>query len=65
MAHAPGNQISHDIPAIMRNYRSGGTPWKVIIDPAGKVVFNNFHIELNQATKLIKGLLSNNNYRNS
>jgi hypothetical protein len=58
MAHAAGNHQTHDIPAIMRNYRSGGTPWTVIIDPSGKVVYNNFHIDPKPAVALIKKLLS-------
>ena len=58
MAHAPGNQQTHDIPAIMRNYRSGGTPWTVIIDPSRIVVYNDFHIDPKPAAALIKKLLS-------
>ena len=61
MAHAPGNPQTHEIPAIMRNYRSGGTPWTVIIDPAGKVVYNNFHLDVKPAVELIQDLLSKNN----
>ena len=58
MAHAPGNPKTHTIPDIMRNYRSGGTPWTVIIDPRGRVVFNQFHIEADRATELINLILS-------
>jgi hypothetical protein len=58
MAHAAGNHQTHDIPAIMRNYRSGGTPWTIIIDPAGTVVYNQFHIDANFAAELIKVMLS-------
>ena len=58
MAHAPGDEQTHDLPAIMRDYRSGGTPWTVIIDPAGKVVFNNFHIDAEPATAFMKMLLA-------
>ncbi len=58
MAHAPGNPQTHAIPDIMRNYRSGGTPWTVIIDPSGRVVYNHFHIELQPAVDLINWLLS-------
>ena len=61
MAHAAGNPQTHEIPAIMRNYRSGGTPWTVLIDPKGKVVFNHFHIQPTQATALIEQLLSDAN----
>ena len=60
MAHAPGNPQTHSIPEIMRKYRSGGTPWTVIIDPNGKVVFNEFHLDANLATELIKDMLSKN-----
>jgi hypothetical protein len=57
MAHAPGNRDTHEIPAVMKNYRSGGTPWTVIIDPQGKVVYNNFHIQPHRAVALIERLL--------
>jgi hypothetical protein len=58
MAHAAGNPQTHTIPEIMRKYRSGGTPWTVIIDPKGSVVYNQFHIEPNRAAELIKMILS-------
>jgi hypothetical protein len=58
MAHAAGNPLTHEIPQIMRKYRSGGTPWAVIIDPAGRVVYNQFHIEVPLAETLIRELLS-------
>jgi len=61
MAHAAGDPQTHQIPAIMRKYRSGGTPWTVLIDPKGKVVYNNFHIQPPQAAELITQLLSTNN----
>ena len=58
MAHAAGDPQTHSIPEIMRKYRSGGTPWTVIIDPKGRVVFNQFHIDANPAAELIKAMLS-------
>ena len=39
MAHAAGNSENHLPPDIMITYRSGGTPWSVIIDPEGWVIF--------------------------
>ncbi len=57
MAHAAGNPDTHEIPEIMKQYRSGGTPWTVIIDPEGGVVYNHFHIEPHQVVAFIKGLL--------
>jgi hypothetical protein len=60
MAHAPGNQQTHAVPLIMRNYRSGGTPWTVIINQNGTVMYNHFHIEAEQAVVLIEQLISEN-----
>ena len=57
MAHAAEDQHSRSIPEIMRNYRSGGTPWTVIIDPSGKVAFNDFHVGVVPAVALIEKLL--------
>ena len=61
MAHAPGNPQTHEIPAIMRDYRSGGTPWTVIIDPSGTVAYNNFHLDVQPAAELIENLLAKKN----
>ena len=61
MAHAPGNPQTHEIPPIMRDYRSGGTPWTVIIDQSGKVVYNNFHLDVQPAAELIENLLAQKN----
>ena len=58
MAHAAGNPESHLSPEIMIDYRSGGTPWTVIIDPEGWVAFNDFHIEADAAAAYIEKLLS-------
>ena len=44
---------SSGTPDIMRKYRTGGTPWTVIIDPNGQVVFNDYRID---ASKAIAGL---------
>jgi len=43
MAHDPGQQDIY--PATMVNYRTGGTPWMVVADPSGTVIFNDFHID--------------------
>ena len=58
MAHSAGNPQTHESPQIMKTYRSGGTPWKVIINPAGKVIYNDFHIKPSHARALIEGMLS-------
>lgn len=43
-------------PEIMRLYRTGGTPWVVIIDKQGRVVFNDFHINAEAAATGIERL---------
>ena len=58
MAHVAGDATNRGVPDIMIHYRSGGTPWKVIIDPTGKVVYNAFHIKFDQAVALINRMIS-------
>lgn len=43
-------------PEIMREYRTGGTPWVVLINKQGDVDFNDFHIDPNGAVEAIKHL---------
>ena len=42
--------------AVMQHYRTGGTPWTVIIDRDGTVQFNDFHIRPGDAVRLIDRL---------
>jgi len=41
---------------VMRKYRTGGTPWTVIIDRDGVVRYNDFHINHNDAISIINNL---------
>jgi thiol-disulfide isomerase/thioredoxin len=43
---------------LMRHYRSGGTPWTIIIDRSGIVRFNDFHITPDAGETLMKQLLA-------
>ncbi len=43
MGHDVGDSEAHIPPPTMLNYRTGGTPWLVLIAPDGSVVFNHFH----------------------
>ncbi len=43
--------------AFMRSYRTGGTPWTVIIDRRGVVRWNGFQIDEERGTKMIESLL--------
>jgi thiol-disulfide isomerase/thioredoxin len=43
---------------FLRDYRTGGTPWTIIIDSEGVVRFNDFHIDPDKAQHLIEQLLA-------
>ena len=43
---------------LMTKYRTGGTPWTVLIDRKGIVRYNDFHIKPEAGSKLIKSLLA-------
>lgn len=47
----------HASPALMRAYRTGGTPWTVIIDPSGVVRWNGFGIRPEDAIAVVEKLL--------
>jgi thiol-disulfide isomerase/thioredoxin len=42
----------------MRRYRSGGTPWTVIIDKKGVVRFNGFRVQVKQGEELLNMLIN-------
>lgn len=58
-----GIPIGHDVdpqggpPSMMRLYRTGGTPWTVIIGPERRVCFDGFQIEEAGAVAIIGQLL--------
>ncbi len=58
MGHDPGTRETHTPPMSMLNYRSGGTPWLVLIDPEGVVVYNNFHVDKAKLIEFLKGQLT-------
>ena len=39
---------------LMRQYRTRGTPWTIIIDKGGKVVSNGFRVDADEAIALIE-----------
>ena len=52
MGHDPGENEGH--PRTMRDYRTGGTPWMVLIAPDGRVVFNGFGIDVDRAIAFLQ-----------
>ena len=45
MGHDPGIERS----LTMIDYRTGGTPWMILISPSRQVVFNDFSINADKA----------------
>ena len=54
---ALGHDSGHP-PTIMADYRTGGTPWAVLIGPDRRVLANEFQIDANAAIEGITGLLN-------
>ncbi len=50
----PGGNRSY----LMKRYRSGGTPWLVIIDKSGVVRFDDFHQRAGKSIAVIQALLA-------
>ena len=44
MGHDAGDPGGDHRPSTMRNYRTGGTPWMILIDPERVVVYNDYSI---------------------
>ena len=58
MGHDPGDPEVDPHPRTMREYRTGGTPWVVIVDPSGTVVFNHFHIDPDKFIPYLRSVLA-------
>jgi thiol-disulfide isomerase/thioredoxin len=54
IGHDPGPNSRRSL--IMQRYRTGGTPWTVVIDSNGFVRYNDFHADSYQMTDLINRL---------
>ncbi|MFK7856298.1 MAG: peroxiredoxin family protein [Granulosicoccus sp.] len=54
MGHDPGNPDTHEMPSTMRNYRTGGTPWLILINPQGQVAYNGFHVDSDKLIEFVE-----------
>ena len=54
MGHDAGDPEGDHRPDTMKRYRTGGTPWTVVINPAGTVIFNDFHINIDRFMEFIE-----------
>ena len=46
--HDDGSQADVERSVTMQRYRTGATPWVVIVSPAGQVLFNNYHVDVDK-----------------
>jgi thiol-disulfide isomerase/thioredoxin len=44
----------HHYPTTMTAYQTGGTPWVVVINPEGEIMFNDFHIDMDKLIAFLK-----------
>jgi thiol-disulfide isomerase/thioredoxin len=44
------------VPTIMESYRSGGTPWFVVIAPDGRVVYDGFRLDAEALVQALRPL---------
>ena len=54
MGHDAGSFRGEQHPLTMRQFKSGGTPWVVVVDPKGAVIYNDFHIDANKFIAYLK-----------
>jgi thiol-disulfide isomerase/thioredoxin len=55
--HAVADSASADaVPAIMEAYRSGGTPWFVVIAADGRVVYDGFRLDPKSLVRTLRPL---------
>lgn len=51
-----GDETTRNISNIMYNYKTGGTPWFILIDQNNNVVFNDFHLNTEKAIEFLKAI---------
>ncbi len=49
--HDPGPDGRRSV--VMQRYRTGGTPWTVLVDRQGRVGFNDFHADAEEMARRI------------
>ncbi len=54
--HDEGDTSSNNRSKTMFDYRTGGTPWFILIDENNRVIFNDFHLNVDKAIEYLKSL---------
>ena len=52
--HDVDNESTRNRSSIMYHYRTGGTPWFILIDQNNKVVFNDYHLNTEKTIEYLK-----------
>jgi len=52
--HDVGDKSTRGRSATMYDYRTGGTPWFIFIDKDGKVIFNDYHLDMEKAIAFLQ-----------
>ncbi len=52
--HDEGDANSNYISTVMRDFRTGGTPWFILIDQQNNVVFSDFHLNTDNTIAFLK-----------
>lgn len=55
IGHDPG--LDRRRSEVLKHYRTGGTPWTILIDSNGVVRYNHFRLEPEQGIQMIRSLL--------
>lgn len=56
--HDVGDKSTQNVSATMNHYRTGGTPWFILVDQEGTVIFNDYHLNTDKAIEYLKGIKS-------
>ena len=59
MGHDAGDPDGDVFPSTMSKLETGGTPWMILMDPEGKIIFSDFRIDV---THLINFLRQETNH---
>ena len=52
--HDTGEGSDKKYATTMQNYRTGGTPWFILIDQDDTVIFNDYHLNVDKAIEYLK-----------
>lgn len=58
LGHDAGDPDTHERPSTMVSYRTGGTPWLILINPEGQVAYNGFQVHSDKLIEFIESQVS-------